>query len=327
MTEPILQVESLCHSFAVGNGFLKKRSMLQAVNDVSFSLSAGETLGVVGESGCGKSTLGRALIKLYQPTSGSIRFMGEDITHFTRKQMKRVRRQIQMVFQDPMESLNSRHTVYDILCEPFVIHKLGTAKERMKWVAELLRRVGLPASAAPLYPHEFSGGQRQRIGIARAIALQPDLLVCDEAVSALDVSVQAQVINLLLDLQEQMKLTIIFISHDLSVVKHISDRIAVMYLGQFVEIAPADQLYSSPQHPYSKALISAIPVADPAKKMKRVILQGDVPSPLHPPSGCPFHPRCPHAVEACRVNRQLLTSLDAANTRFAACERIGQMNN
>lgn len=327
MAEPILQVDHLCHSFAVGNGFLKKRSMLQAVSDVSFSLSAGETLGIVGESGCGKSTLGRALIKLYQPTAGSIRFMGEDITHFTRKRMKQVRRQIQMVFQDPMESLNSRHTVFDILCEPFVIHKLGSTKERVKWVDELLQRVGLPASAAALYPHEFSGGQRQRIGIARAIALKPDLLVCDEAVSALDVSVQAQVINLLLDLQEQMNLTIIFISHDLSVVKHIADRIAVMYLGQFVEIAPADQLYLTPQHPYSKALISAIPVADPAKKMKRVILQGDVPSPLHPPSGCLFHPRCPYAVEACKINRQQLSALDHGNTRFAACERIGKIDN
>ncbi len=324
---PLLQVEHLYHSFSVGNGFLKKQNTLQAVSDVSFSLAQGETLGIVGESGCGKSTLGRALLRLYQPTSGTIRFLGEDITHLTKKQMKRVRRKIQMVFQDPMESLNSRHTVYDILSEPFAIHKLGTTAERIKWVDELLTRVGLPTSSAALYPHEFSGGQRQRIGIARAIALQPDLLVCDEAVSALDVSVQAQVINLLLDLQEQMKLTIIFISHDLSVVKHISDRIAVMYLGRFVELAPAEELYHSPQHPYTKALISAIPVADPKRKMKRIVLQGDVPSPMHPPSGCPFHPRCPYAAESCKVTAQHLAALDSDAIRFAACDRIKLINN
>ncbi|CAJ1908113.1 Oligopeptide transport ATP-binding protein OppF [Aeromonas salmonicida] len=304
----LLSVRDLKQHFRLGGGFLRKHYTVYAVDGISFDLKQGETLGLVGESGCGKSTLGRSLLKLFEPTAGTISFEGRDITKLSTREMRSLRQEMQMVFQDPAESLNSRHTVGQILEEPFIIHGKGDSQQRREWVLALLDKVGLPKSAVDRYPHEFSGGQRQRIGIgigigigiARAIALKPKLLVCDEAVSALDVSVQSQIVNLLLNLQREMNLAIIFIAHDLSVVKHISDRIAVMYLGRIVELADAQTLYLSPRHPYTQALISAIPVPDPRRRNQRILLTGDVPSPISPPSGCHFHQRCPHATDLCR---------------------------
>ncbi|MFM5146486.1 ABC transporter ATP-binding protein [Aeromonas rivipollensis] len=296
----LLSVRDLKQHFKMGGGFLRKPYTVYAVDGISFDLKQGETLGLVGESGCGKSTLGRSLLKLFEPTAGQISFEGRDITRLSPGEMRSLRQEMQIVFQDPAESLNGRHTVGQILEEPFIIHGKGSTAQRRGWVLELLDKVGLPKSAVDRYPHEFSGGQRQRIGIARAIALKPKLLVCDEAVSALDVSVQSQIVNLLLTLQREMNLAIIFIAHDLSVVKHISDRIAVMYLGRIVELAEAQQLYLSPRHPYTQALISAIPVPDPRRRNQRILLTGDVPSPISPPSGCHFHQRCPYATELCR---------------------------
>ncbi len=324
--DALLRIENLSQHFRVGGGFFGKSNLVYAVDDVSLEVHAGETLGIVGESGCGKSTLGRTLLKLYQPTAGKIYFEGKDITQFTNSDMAPLRQALQVIFQDPMESLNARHTVAEILSEPFEIHNIGTKSERTRWVCELLEKVGLPATSATLYPHEFSGGQRQRIGIARAIALKPKVIVCDEAVSALDVSVQAQVINLLLDLQKEMNLALIFIAHDLSVVKHISDRIAVMYLGKFVEVAQADELYAAPKHPYTKALISAIPIPDPRKRSERMILQGDVPSPMNPPTGCSFHPRCPIANDRCRKQEPILRSLQITEMeeRQVSCHEVSE---
>ncbi|WP_421193937.1 ABC transporter ATP-binding protein [Aeromonas enteropelogenes] len=296
----LLSVRDLKQHFRLGGGFLRKQYTVHAVDGISFDLKQGETLGLVGESGCGKSTLGRTLLKLFEPSAGTITFEGRDITHLSPREMRSLRQEMQMVFQDPAESLNSRHTVGQILEEPFIIHGKGNTTQRREWVLELLEKVGLPSSAVDRYPHEFSGGQRQRIGIARAIALKPKLLVCDEAVSALDVSVQSQIVNLLLTLQREMNLAIIFIAHDLSVVKHISDRVAVMYLGRIVELAEAQSLYLAPRHPYTRALISAIPVPDPRRRSQRILLTGDVPSPISPPSGCHFHQRCPYASELCR---------------------------
>ncbi|MGY3887695.1 ABC transporter ATP-binding protein [Aeromonas aquatica] len=296
----LLAVRDLKQHFRMGGGFLRKRYTVYAVDGISFELKQGETLGLVGESGCGKSTLGRSLLKLFEPTAGQISFEGRDITKLSAREMRSLRQEMQIVFQDPAESLNSRHTVGQILEEPFIIHGKGSPALRRQWVSELLDKVGLPHTALDRYPHEFSGGQRQRIGIARAIALKPKLLVCDEAVSALDVSVQSQILNLLLSLQREMNLAILFIAHDLSVVKHISDRIAVMYLGRIVELAEAQQLYLNPRHPYTQALISAIPVPDPRRRRQRIPLGGDVPSPISPPSGCHFHQRCPYATELCR---------------------------
>ncbi|PJG58376.1 ABC transporter ATP-binding protein [Aeromonas cavernicola] len=295
----LLSVRDLKQHFRLGGGLLRKRYTVYAVDGVSFDLKQGETLGLVGESGCGKSTLGRSLLKLIEPTAGTLTFEGRDITTLSANEMRSLRQEMQMVFQDPAESLNSRHTVGQILEEPFIIHGKGNSEQRRGWVQELLAKVGLPSSALDRYPHEFSGGQRQRIGIARAIALKPKLLVCDEAVSALDVSVQSQIVNLLLSLQQEMNLAILFIAHDLSVVKHISDRIAVMYLGKIVELAEAQSLYLTPHHPYTQALISAIPVPDPRRRSQRIVLSGDVPSPISPPSGCHFHQRCPHATAMC----------------------------
>lgn len=303
---PILQLENLAQHFTLGGGLWRRGQTLYAVDGVSFTLAAGKTLGLVGESGCGKSTLARSLLKLQEPTAGRIYFAGQDITDYSARQMRPLRQDMQLVFQDPQESLNSRHTIATILQEPFVIHGLGTAKERRVWAGELLQRVGLPISALHRYPHEFSGGQRQRIGIARAMALKPKLLVCDEAVSALDVSVQSQVLNLLLSLQQEYQLAILFIAHNLSVVKHISDHIAVMYLGRIIELAPADALYTKALHPYTQALLAAIPEPDPRKRKAPLMLQGEPPSPANPPSGCHFRTRCPYAGERCANEVPLL---------------------
>ena len=298
--EPLLRVRGLTKHFPVRGGiFLRTTGRVHAVDEMSFDLDVGETLGLVGESGCGKSTVGKTLLRLYEPTSGSVFFEGRDIAGLGRRELRSLRRDIQIILQDPFESLNARHTVGKILEEPFIIHRLGTPTERRQRVAELLERVGLNAAAANRFPHEFSGGQRQRIGIARAIALKPKLIVCDEAVSALDVSIQSQIINLLLDLQREMHLALIFIAHDLAVVKHVSDRIAVMYLGEVVETADAREIYASPRHPYTQALISAIPQPDPTAERDHIVLVGDVPSPIDPPSGCRFHTRCRHAREDC----------------------------
>ncbi|QWL61807.1 dipeptide ABC transporter ATP-binding protein [Aeromonas jandaei] len=313
----LLSVRDLKQHFRLGGGFLRKQYTVHAVDGISFDLKQGETLGLVGESGCGKSTLGRSLLKLFEPTAGTITFEGRDITALSPKEMRSLRQEMQMVFQDPAESLNSRHTVGQILEEPFIIHGKGNTEQRRAWVDELLAKVGLPTSARDRYPHEFSGGQRQRIGIARAIALRPKLLICDEAVSALDVSVQSQIINLLLTLQREMQLAIIFIAHDLSVVKHISDRIAVMYLGRIVELADAQSLYLAPRHPYTQALISAIPVPDPRRRSQRILLTGDVPSPITPPAGCHFHPRCPHATVLCKSKAPRLEVCDEAHHQVA----------
>ena len=302
--EPLLEVRNLRKIFPVRGGvFLRTVGHVHAVEDVSFHLQAGETLGLVGESGCGKSTVGKTLLRLLEPTAGEVWFEGRDIAKMNRAELRRLRRDIQIIFQDPFESLNARHTVGKILEEPFVIHGLGSPGERRERVQELLAKVGLDATAAHRFPHEFSGGQRQRIGIARAIALQPKLIVCDEAVSALDVSIQSQIINLLLDLQREMRLALIFIAHDLAVVKHVSDRIAVMYLGEIVETASARAIHATPRHPYTQALISAIPVPDPTATRDAIVLEGDVPSPIHPPSGCRFHTRCRYAQNDCQARK------------------------
>ncbi len=286
--------ESVPPHVAVWRALTRKLAVLRAVEDVSLAIAAGETLGLVGESGCGKSTLGRTLLRLLDPTSGTIRFDGTDITRLDQSALRPLRRRMQMIFQDPYASLNPRMTVGATVAEPIIIHGLAaTRRERDERVADLLARVGLPADAAGRYPHEFSGGQRQRVGIARALAVRPELIVCDEPISALDVSIQAQIVNLLQDLQEADKLTYLFISHDLKIVQHICDRVAVMYLGRVVELAPATTLYREPRHPYTRALLSAVPVLDPRARRARIILQGDVPSPLAPPPGCAFHPRCP----------------------------------
>ena len=315
---PLLRVRGLTKHFPVRGGiFLRTTGQVHAVDDVSFDLNVGETIGLVGESGCGKSTVGKTLLRLHEPTAGEVLFEGRDITTMGRAELRQLRRDIQIILQDPFESLNSRHTVGKILEEPFVIHRLGTRLERRRWAAELLERVGLSPAAASRFPHEFSGGQRQRIGIARAIALRPKLIVCDEAVSALDVSIQSQIINLLLDLQREMHLALIFIAHDLAVVKHVSDHIAVMYLGEVVETATANSIYASPRHPYTQALISAIPMPDPRADRDRIVLVGDVPSPIDPPTGCRFHTRCRHAREDCRQRKPTLEAL--RNGASVAC--------
>jgi oligopeptide/dipeptide ABC transporter ATP-binding protein len=320
MSATLLEVRDLQMHFPVKEGvFQRARKVCRAVDGVSFTLRAGETLGLVGESGCGKSTLGKSIVRLNQPTAGTIRFDGVDLAPLSTKQLKAHRRNLQMIFQDPVESLNARHMVGEIISEPFLIHGIGDASWRRRKVLELLDKVGLPAGAAERYPFEFSGGQRQRIGIARAIALEPRLIICDEPVSALDVSIQSQVLNLLLDLQREMGLSYLFIAHNLAVVKHVSDRVAIMYLGRIVEFADADDVYRDPRHPYTRALISAIPEPNPQRVRERIVLSGDVPSPINPPSGCPFHTRCPHATERCRVEQPALREVPGRTGHTVAC--------
>jgi oligopeptide transport system ATP-binding protein len=317
----LLQVQNLKMYFPITQGIILQRQVgwVRAVDDISFGVRRGETLGLVGESGCGKSTTGRAILQLYKPTAGSVEFLGKQLTTLGGGDLRRMRREMQMIFQDPYASLNPRMTVGSIIGEPLEIHGLAKGRAKQERVQELLRIVGLNPYFANRYPHEFSGGQRQRIGIARALAVQPSFIVCDEPISALDVSIQAQVINLLEELQEQFNLTYLFIAHDLSVVRHISDRVAVMYVGKIVELTTRDLLYERPLHPYTKALLSAVPIPDPAieRKRQRIILTGDVPSPVNPPTGCRFHPRCPFAQELCREKEPQL--LEVEPNHFAAC--------
>ena len=319
MSEALLRVDGLVKHFPVRGGLLgRELERVHAVDGVSFEIGAGETLGLVGESGCGKSTTGRCVLRLIEPSAGEVWFDGRSVTALDRRALRRLCREMHIIFQAPYASLNPRMTVGSIIGEALVIHRLAKpGREFEDRVVHLLETVGLHADHLRRYPHEFSGGQRQRIGIARALAVSPRLIVCDEPVSALDVSIQAQVINLLEDLQKQFKLTYLFIAHDLSVVEHISNRVAVMYLGRIVEIAPAHELYTAPRHPYTEALLSAVPIPDPTVKRQRIVLQGDVPNPIRPPSGCHFHPRCPHAMERCSHEAPQLRAL--APGHLAAC--------
>ncbi len=315
---PILRVRNLKKYFTVGGGLFGGRGLtIRAVDDVSFSVRPGETFGLVGESGCGKTTLGQTIIRLYDPTSGQVEFNGSDISSLSARQMRPYRRDIQMIFQDPSASLDPRMTVGSVIAEPLNVFGIGSKQDRQERVQELLRVVGLNAYFSNRYPHEFSGGQRQRIGIARALALNPKLVICDEPVSALDVSIQAQVLNLLKGLQQQFSLTYLFIAHNLAVVAHISDRVGVMYLGKLVEIGEAREITERPRHPYTQALISAVPVPDPMRARGRIILQGDVPSPANPPTGCRFNPRCPIARPNCAVDEPQLRLVDA--NHWVAC--------
>ena len=296
----LLEVSNLVKHFPIKRGlFSRVVGKVHAVDGISIQVQEGRTLGIVGESGCGKTTAGKTILKLIEPTSGTIRYDGNDITAFSRVQMKRYRQQMQIIFQDPFSSLNPRHTVGAIIAAPLEIHHLVKTAEKEDRIAGLLRKVGLSATAMRRYPHEFSGGQRQRIGIARALAVNPRLVVGDEPVSALDVSIQAQILNLMEDLQDELGLTYIMIAHDLSVIRHIADKIAVMYLGKIVEMASRTELYHNPLHPYTRALLSAVPIPDPERERQRIILKGDVPSPINPPTGCRFHPRCPQRFEPC----------------------------
>ncbi|MCC5832603.1 MAG: ATP-binding cassette domain-containing protein [Chlamydiales bacterium] len=316
MKEALVNIQQLSKTFKVG----KRR--LTAIHSLDLKIYRGETLGLVGESGCGKSTVGRTILRLYEPTSGRVEFDGVNLQELSPNEMKRMRRRMQIVFQDPYASLNPRMTVQDIVGEPLDIHRLARGKERRARIEELLKCVGLNPNHMSRFPHEFSGGQRQRIGIARALAVEPEFIICDEPISALDVSIQAQVVNLLKKLQSEMNLTVLFIAHDLSMIKYISDRVAVMYLGQLMELGLSEQLYRDPLHPYTQALLSAIPIPDPEieKKRNRIVLQGEVPNPLNPPEGCPFSSRCPLATERCRTVAPEWR--EVKKDHFAACHLI-----
>jgi len=322
---PLLQVDNLRTYFPIKKGFFKTTvGYVKAVDDVSFTINPGETLGLVGESGCGKTTVGRTLLRLLQAKGGTViaggvHFDGQDVFGLPPGRLRSLRKEMQIIFQDPVGSLNPRMTVGGIVGEPILVHRLAAKSDVRARVAQLLDRVGLPAASANRYPHEFSGGQRQRIGIARALALKPKFIVCDEPVSALDVSIQAQILNLLQELQNEMNLSYLFIAHNLAVVEHFSDRVAVMYLGKIVEIAPSAELYKNPRHPYTMALLSAVPKPTPRKTDHRIVLAGEVPSPSNPPPGCPFHPRCSMAVERCRREMPALEKKGGHPEHFAAC--------
>ena len=326
MSQNLLEVKGLVKHFPIHRGILfnKQVGAVKAVDGLNFTVREGETLGLVGESGCGKSTTGRLILRLIEPTAGEVKFQGRDVTSLNASEMRELRRDMQIVFQNPYASLDPRMTIGDSIAEPLVVHKIfKTRAEREKRVRELLDRVGLNPAYAERYPHEFSGGQRQRIGIARALAIKPKFIVADEPVSALDVSVQAQVLNLLEDLQKEFGLTYLFIAHNLSTVEHISDRVAVMYLGRMVELASSTELYANPKHPYTQALLSAVPEPDPTKKKQRIILQGDIPSPVNPPSGCTFHTRCPFATDLCKA--QVPEWQDTGNEHFVACHHVDKL--
>lgn len=321
--QKLIEINNLTKHFVKKSGIInKKETVVRAVEDVSFYINKGETFGLVGESGCGKSTAGRTIIRLYDVTSGDIIFKGKNLSKLTQKEMKPYRKNIQMIFQDPYASLNARMTVSDIIGEPLMVHNVCSGNEKQEYIYELLNKVGLGKDHASRYPHEFSGGQRQRVGIARALAVNPDFIICDEPISALDVSIQAQVVNMLEDLQSEMGLTYLFIAHDLSMVQHISDRIGVMYLGKMVEITSSDELYKNPLHPYTKALLSAVPVPDPEHSIKnsREVLEGDVPSPINPPSGCRFRTRCKYCMKKCSEEVPILREVD--KDHFVACHLI-----
>lgn len=323
--EILVEVRNLKKYFTINHGFFaKSKKYVKAVDDVSFFIRKGETLGLVGESGCGKSTTGRTIIKLYDPTGGEIIYDGVDISKMSEHELKPYRKRMQMIFQDPYASLNSRMTVGDIIGEALDIHNLAEGDQRARIIEELLDRVGLNKDHSSRYPHEFSGGQRQRIGIARALAVSPDFIICDEPISALDVSIQAQVVNMLEDLQNELGLTYLFIAHDLSMVKHISDRIGVMYLGKMVELTESGELYERPEHPYTQSLLSSIPIPDPevTRAKKRIILEGDVPSPLNPPSGCRFRTRCRYAMDRCAVDEPALREVSPGH--MVACHLMDE---
>ena len=326
MTAPILQIKDLATHFPIRQGaFGRVRGTVRAVDGVTFEVERGETFGLVGESGCGKSTLGRSILRLIEPTSGSVRFDGQELVGMPPAQMRKLRRRMQLIFQDPYASLNPRMKVREIVGEGLAIHRLASGAERERRVAALLEKMGLGAEAMDRYPHEFSGGQRQRIGIARALAVGPELVIADEPISSLDVSIQAQIVNLMVDLQAELGLTYVFIAHDLKIIEYISTRVAVMYLGKIVEMASAAELYRAPKHPYTQALLSAIPVPDPTRKRERIILPGDVPSPANPPPGCPFHPRCRYAFDRCRTDVPPLYNLGGGH--LASCFLIeGEAN-
>ncbi|MCG3083893.1 dipeptide ABC transporter ATP-binding protein [Anoxybacillus sp. LAT_35] len=318
MNEPLLQVKGLKKYFPITAGLFNKQiGQVKAVDDLSFSVYKGETLGIVGESGCGKSTTGRMLLRLIEPTEGSIVFENEEVTKLSPQQLRKLRRDMQMIFQDPFASLNPRHTVEKILEEPLIVHGIGSKEERRKKVREMLEVVGLSSYHAKRYPHQFSGGQRQRIGIARALMTKPKLIIADEPVSALDVSIQAQVLNLLEDLQKEFGLTYIFIAHDLGVVRHISDRVGVMYLGRMVELANSEDVYRNPKHPYTQALLEAVPIPDPEYKKEKQLLSGDLPSPSNPPAGCAFHTRCQACMDICKTTKPQWKEVEQGH--YVAC--------
>ncbi|MBL4953572.1 dipeptide ABC transporter ATP-binding protein [Neobacillus sp. OS1-32] len=317
MSELLLEVKGLKKYFPITGGILGRRQgEVKAVDDVSFYVKKGETLGIVGESGCGKSTTGRLLMRLIEASDGSIIFEDKEITQMSKAELRKIRRDIQMVFQDPYASLNPRHSIEQILEEPLIVHGIGSKEDRRKRVQEMLEVVGLSSYHAKRYPHQFSGGQRQRIGIARALMTKPKLIIADEPVSALDVSIQAQVLNLMKDIQKEFQLTYIFIAHDLGVVRHISDRVGVMYLGRLIELAESEELYENPLHPYTKALLSAVPIANPDLQKEAILIEGDLPSPANPPSGCAFHTRCGECMEICKTTRPTERIL---NGHYVAC--------